>query len=59
MAGDALAVVALMIGCATMIGVGVCSRLEDDTRAAVAKAGGWLLAGVGVASGVALLLVAA
>ena len=59
MVGDGLAVIALMLGCATMIGVGVWAGLEDETRAAIAQARGWLLAGLGALSGVALLVAAA
>jgi hypothetical protein len=58
MQDDALAVLALMAGFLTMVSVGIWVRLDDDTRAAVARAKGKLLAGAGAAFGVLFLLVA-
>lgn len=58
MQADALAVLALMVGFALMLGVGVWAQLEDETRAAIGGPDGRLLAGVGAAAGALLLLAA-
>ena len=58
MQGDALAVLALMVGFVYMVSVGVWVRLEDETRVEIARAKGKLLAGAGAAIGVLFLLIA-
>jgi hypothetical protein len=57
MNGDSMAVLALMMGFLYMVSVGVWVRLEDDTRTAIYQAKGRVLAGIGAAAGVLLLLV--
>ena len=59
MHGDALAVLALMVGFLYMVAVSVWVRLEDDTQADLARAKGKLLAGAGAAAGVLFLLMSA
>ena len=58
MQGDALAVLALMVGFVYMVSVGVWVRLEDETRVEIARAMGKLLAGAGAAIGEHYLLIA-
>jgi len=59
MQGDALAVLALMVGFLCMVAVGVWVHLDDDTQGEIARAKGKVLAGVGAAVGVLFLLMAA
>ena len=59
MRGDALAVLALMVGFLCMVAVGVWVRLDDDTQGEIARAKGKLLAGAGAAVGVLVLLMTA
>jgi len=59
MQGDALAVLALMVGFLCMVAVGVWVRLDDDTQGEIARAKGKLLAGAGAAVGVLVLLMTA
>ena len=59
MQGDAWMVLALMLGLLAMIGLGVWCQLEDDTRESLCEARGPLLAGIGAAAGVLLVLITA
>jgi hypothetical protein len=59
MRGDALAVLALMVGFLCMVAVGVWVRLDDDTQGEIARAKGRLLAGAGAILGVLFLLMSA
>ena len=59
MQADALAVLALMVGFVCMLAVGVWVRLDEDTQGEIARAKGKVLAGVGAAVGVLLLLMSA
>jgi hypothetical protein len=58
MQADALAVLALMVGFALMLVVGVWAQLDDETRAAIGGPQGRLLAGISAAAGALLLLAA-
>ncbi|MGE5161100.1 MAG: hypothetical protein ACM3O5_06315 [Betaproteobacteria bacterium] len=57
MLGDALAVLALAAGFLAMIFVGVWARLDDETRAEIARSKGELLASAGAAVGVLFLVI--
>jgi hypothetical protein len=59
MQADALMVMALMLGFMCMIMLGTWAHLEDETRAALVRAKGQVLAGAGAAGAVLFLLVAA
>lgn len=56
MQGDALAVVALMLGFVSMLAVGVWCGLSDETRDEIARCRMPLLAGATALAGVLLLL---
>jgi hypothetical protein len=58
MTADSLMVLALMLWFISMVGVGVWTRLQDDTRAALRAVAGRLVVGVGAAIGLLVVVTA-
>lgn len=56
MTADSVMVLALMFWFMSMVGVGVWTRLQDDTRAALRTVAGGLVVGIGAAIGLLVVV---